>query len=161
MALQPIIYTSPCRAHQRLSNTGKNARQAVSLSLVFSLSLSLSLFRLLSAYLLPFLLFPFQMIQTTLKCVLLMSSLNLHFLFHGNTEMKRMPSTVKVIVHVLSDKRSKYAIVGTKKNPNKFSDLANSEGHLRNNSILPSPRQSEYFFIPSRVNFLTKYCLRL
>ena len=43
-----------------------------------------------------------------------MSSLNLHFLFHGNTEMKRMLSTVKVIVHVLSDKRSKYAIVGTK-----------------------------------------------
>ena len=73
-----------------------------------------------------------------------------------------MPSTVRVVVHVSSDKRSKYAIVGAiPKKPNKFSDLANSEGHLRHNSILPSPRQSEYYFIPSRVNFLTKYCLRL
>ena len=54
------------------------------------------------------------MIQTILKCVLLICSLNLHFLFNGDTELKRMSSIVKVIAHVLSDKRSKHSVVGTK-----------------------------------------------
>ena len=39
-----------------------------------------------------------------------MCSLNLH----GDTELKRMSSIVKVIARVLSDKRSKYSVVGTK-----------------------------------------------
>ena len=83
-------------------------------SLWFSLSLSLSLFRLLPAYLLPFLLFLFLIIQRTLKCVLSMHSWNLDFVFHSNTEMHRMLRIVKEISRVLSDKRSKYSVVGTK-----------------------------------------------
>ena len=47
-----------------------------------------------------------------------MSSLNLNFLFHSNTEMKRMPRTVKEIARVLSDQRSKYSVVGTKTQKN-------------------------------------------
>ena len=88
------------------------------------------------------------MIKTILKCVLLMCSLNLHFLFNGDTELKRMSSIVKVMAHVLSDKRDKYSVVGTRppKN-NTFSNSADSEGHLRENSFRPSPRQCEIFFL--------------
>lgn len=44
--------------------------------------------------------------------------LGFKLLFDGNTEMKRMSSTVKQIAHVLSDQRSKYSIVGTKTQKN-------------------------------------------
>ena len=88
------------------------------------------------------------MIQTILKCVLLMCSLNLHFLFNGDTELKRMSSIVKVIAHVLSDKRSKYSVVGTKTPQNNtFSNSADFEGYLRKNSFRPSPRQCEIYFL--------------
>ena len=72
-----------------------------------SLSLSLSLFRLLPAYLLPFLLFLFLIIQKTLKHVFLMYSWNLHFVFRNSIEMPRMLRIVKEISRVLSDERSK------------------------------------------------------
>ena len=83
-----------------------------------SLSLSLSLFRLLSAYLLPFLLSLFKIISKTLKCVLSMSTFNLNFFLTGILKKGRMPSTMKVIARILSDQRSKYSIVGTKTQKN-------------------------------------------
>ena len=84
-----------------------------------------------------------------------MCSLNLHFLFNGDTELKRMSSIVKVIAHVLSDKRSKYSVVDIKtpKN-NTFSNSADFEGHLRKNSFRPSPRQCEIYFYSFTSQFL-------
>jgi len=87
-----------------------------------SLSLSLSLFRFLPPYLLPFLLFNFSMIQTTLKFVLFTVHLHLHFLFHGSGKFQTVSATVRVTARILPDKRSKYSVVGTKtkKNPEIF-----------------------------------------
>ena len=84
-----------------------------------------------------------------------MCSLNLHFLFNGDTELKRMSTIVKVMAHVLSDKRGKYSVVGTRppKN-NTFSNSADSEGHLRENSFRPSPRQCEIYFYSFTSQFL-------
>ena len=82
-------------------------------------SLSLSLFRFLPAYLLPFLLFNFSIIQTTLKLVLFTVHLHLHFLFHGSGKFQTVAATVRVTARILPEKRSKYSVVGTKtkKNP--------------------------------------------
>ena len=84
-----------------------------------------------------------------------MCSLNLHFLFNGDTELKRMSTIVKVMAHVLSDKRGKYSVVGTRppKN-NTFSNSADSEGHLRENSFRPNPRQCEIYFYSFTSQFL-------
>ena len=43
-----------------------------------------------------------------------MCSLNVHFLFNSDIEMQRITGKVRVITGVLSDKRSKYSVVGTK-----------------------------------------------
>ena len=47
------------------------------------------------------------------------------------------------------------------KNNNKSSNLPDSKGHLRNNSIHPSPRQSETFLHFLQIRFWTKSCGKL
>ena len=84
----------------------------------FPLALSLSLFRFLPAYLLPFLLFNFLIIQTTLKLVLFTVHLHLHFLFHGSGKFQTVAATVRVTGRILPEKRSKYSVVGTKTKKN-------------------------------------------
>ena len=79
---------------------------------------SLSLFRFLPAYLLPFLLFNFSIIQTTLKLVLFTVHLHLHFLFHGSGKFQTVAATVRVTARIVPEKRSKYSVIGTKTKKN-------------------------------------------
>ena len=80
----------------------------------------LSLFRFLPAYLLPFLLFNFSIIQTTLKLVLFTLHLHLHFLFHASGKFQTVAATVRVTARILPQKRSKYSVVGTKTKKNTY-----------------------------------------